>query len=198
MSLNALKAVLAGLTLLASSSLFAAQITVDIGGVNSYGEIGDPANSIINQFIGENSHLTGISYDINVTAYRPSWLEELGLSITNSKGTAGIFFNPGIGDWFAGTTSYSGSANLVDLGLDFFVGNDGILRLEFFEDFDDFGVNPDGRWNFGTITFEYTPQADPVDVPEPATALLLGGGAMLMGFAGRRRRAGKASAAVTA
>jgi len=198
MSLTVLKKLFAASLFCVSTSLFAAQITVDIGNVDSVGEIGDPGNSIINQFIGANSYLTGISFNVNVTAYRPSWLDEMGLSITNSKGTEGIFFHPGIGDIFAGTSTYSGSADLVALGLDFFVGNDGILRLEFFEDFDDFSVNPDGRWNSGTITFEYTPQADPVDVPEPATALLLGGGAMLMGFAGRRRRASKMSEAVTA
>ena len=56
-------------------------------------------------------------------------------------------------------------------------------------------VSPDGRWNFGTITFEYTPEQVAGEVPEPATALLLGGGAMLMGYAGRRRRARKAAAA---
>lgn len=198
MSLTVLKKLFAASLFCVSTSLFAAQITVDIGNVDSVGEIGNPGNSVINQFIGANSYLTGISFNVNVTAYRPSWLDEMGLSITNSKGTEGIFFYPGIGDIFAGTSTYSGSADLVALGLDFFVGNDGILRLEFFEDFDDFGVNPDGRWNSGTITFEYTPQEVAGEVPEPATALLLGGGAMLMGFAGRRRRAATPSEAVTA
>jgi len=196
MSLRSLKALLVSFSLVASTSLFAAPLVVDLTGINSVGEIGDPGNSVYTFDIGANSLITGISYNFNVTAYSPSWLSELGLTMTNSKQTEGVDFHPGIGLDFSGTRSFSGAADLVPLGLDFYVGNDGILRLEFFEDFDDLFVNPDGRWNFGTITFDYTPQAAPSDVPEPATALLLGGGAMLMGFAGRRSRAAKAPAMV--
>ena len=192
MSLRSLKALLVSLSLAASTSVFAVPLVVDLTGINSVGEIGDPGNSVYTFDIGANSLITGISYNFNVTAYNPSWLSELALTMTNSKQTEGVDFHPGIGLDFSGTQSFSGTADLVPLGLDFYVGNDGILRLELFEDFDDSRVNPDGRWNFGTITFDYTPQADPTDVPEPATALLLGGGAMLMGLAGRRRRAAKA------
>lgn len=194
MSLNVLKKLLVSTLFFASTSLFAAPLVVNLENIDSVGELGNLGNTVLTYDIGANSLITGISYDINVTAYRPSWLDELGLAFTNSESTDGIFFNPGRGLSFAGTSSFSGSADLTALGLAFNVGADGILRLEFFEDFDDFGVNPDGRWNFGTIVFDYTPEAA-ADVPEPATALLLGGGAMLMGFAGRRRRASKTAVA---
>lgn len=186
MSLTVLKNALLGSLFFACSSLFAAPLVVNIDNAASYGEFGQDGNTVLTYDIGANSYITGISYDLNVTAYNPSWLMELGLAITNSKTTEGIFFNPGITDWFPGTAVYSGSADLEALDLAFYVGNDGILRLEFYEDYDDMFLSPDGRWNFGTITIDYTPQAA-ADVPEPATALLLGGGAMLMGFAGRRR-----------
>lgn len=191
MSLNVLKKLLVSTLFFASTSLFAAPLVVNLENIDSVGELGNLGNTVLTYNIGANSLITGISYDINVTAYRPSWLAELGLAFTNSKSTDGIFFNPGVGLLFDGTSSFSGSADLTELGLAFNIGADGILRLEFFEDFDDSAVNPDGRWNFGTIVFDYTPEAA-ADVPEPATALLLGGGAMLMGFAGRRRRAAKA------
>lgn len=198
MSLRSLKALFVSLSLLASTSVFAVPLVVNLNNIDSVGEIGDPGNTVLTYDIGANSLVTGISYDINVTAYRPSWLDELGLAFTNSKGTEGVFFNPGVGLLFSGTGSFADSADLTEFGLAFNVGVDGILRLEFFEDFDDFGVNPDGRWNFGTITFDYTPAEVAGEVPEPATALLLGGGAMLMGFASRRRRVAKALDAATA
>ena len=194
MSLRSLKSLLVSTLFFASTSLFAAPLVVNINGVDSVGELGDPDNTVLTYDIGANSFITSVSYSINVTAYRPSWLSELGLAFTNSKVTEGVLLSPGVFEESAGTASYSETIDLVLNDLSFFVGADGILRLEFFEDYDDFLVFPDGRWNFGTITFEYTPEAVNA-VPEPATALLLGGGAMLMGFAGRRRRVGKVAAA---
>lgn len=194
MSLNVLKKLLVSSLFFASTSLFAAPLVVNLDRVDSVGEIGDPDNTVLTYDIGANSLITGISYNINVTAYSPSWLDELGLAFTNSKGTDGVVFNPGAGLITSGTRTFSDSVDLTEYGLAFNVGADGILRLEFYEDYDDLFVYPDGRWNFGTITFEYTPEAVNA-VPEPATALLLGGGAMLMGFAGRRRRAKAAAAA---
>ncbi len=194
MSLNVLKKLLVSSLFFASTSLFAAPLVVNLDRVDSVGEIGDPDNTVLTYDIGANSLITGISYNINVTAYSPSWLNELGLAFTNSKGTDGVVFNPGVGLITSGTRTFFDSVDLTEYGLAFNVGADGILRLEFYEDYDDLFVYPDGRWNFGTITFEYTPEAVNA-VPEPATALLLGGGAMLMGFAGRRRRAKAAAAA---
>jgi hypothetical protein len=108
--------------------------------------------------------------------------------------TTGVFFTPGFANANPGTGTDASSANLVDLGLDFQVGADGILRLEFFEDFDDASVSPDGVWNFGTITFT-TDAVDPPtgDVPEPASGLLMGAGLALIGYTARRHAAKKAA-----
>ncbi len=196
MSLNVLKKALATSLLLASTSVFAAQFTVDVNGIDSYGIFRSPENAVLNYNIGANSYITNVTYNLNLTAYSPSWLSEMGFAFTNSKVTQGVLINPASIYDVAGTGTFADSLDLISEGLDFYVGADGILRLEFYEDYNDASVSPDGRWNFGTITFEYTPEIVNA-VPEPATALLLGGGAMLMGFAGRRRRAGaKAPAAV--
>ncbi|SHH09699.1 PEP-CTERM sorting domain-containing protein [Massilia sp. CF038] len=193
MSLSSWNKLLVSLSFFACTSLFAAPITIDVSGIESYGELGDAGNTVLNFDVGASGTVTSISYSFNLTAIDPSWLSEIGLSFTNSKGTEGVVFNPGVGDAFPGTDTYSGSANLADLGLSFTVGSDGILRLEFYEDYDDFG-GPDGIWNFGSITFNIEPQV--IDVPEPSTALLLGAGVMLIGYS-RRKGAQKKNQAST-
>lgn len=192
MSLRSLKTLLASLSLLASTSLFAAPLVVNIAGVESHGAFGDPNNTVWTYDIGANSTITSVSYSFNVTAYDPSWLSEIGLAFTNSKSQDGVLLTPGVLDWYSGTADYADAVDLRDYDLAFQVGSDGILRLEFYEDFDDF-TGADGIWNFGTITFGIEPEA--AAVPEPMSALLLGVGALGMGYAGRRRRASKATEA---
>jgi hypothetical protein len=189
MSLASFNKLLVGLSFFACTSLFAAPLVVDITGVQSNGEFGDPNNTVLTFNVGANSTITSIDYSLNLTAYKPSWLSEIGLAFTDSSAFDGNLFNPGLGTDASGTETYSGSADLSALGLSFQVGSDGILRLEFYEDWDDF-AGPDGQWNFGTITFgvEAVDQPGPEPVPEPASALLVGAGLAIMGYAGRRRR----------
>jgi hypothetical protein len=188
MSISSLSKFLVSLSFFACSSVFAGLLTVDVTGIQSVGELDDPNNTVLTFDIGPNSRITSISYSVDVTALSPSWLSELGLYFSNSKGTEGIYFNPGLPDQDPGSASYSDSADLIAFGLDFKIGNDGILRLEFFEDFDDM-MGVDGIWNFGTITFGYEEQV--VDVPEPSSILLLGAGLAMLGYARRRRAPNK-------
>lgn len=188
MSLSTLNKLLASLSFFACTSLCAAPLTINVAGVQSYGEVGDPGNTVLTFNVGAYSTITSVDYLLNLTAIDPSWLSEIGLSFTDSDGIEGVVFNPGFGDDFEGTATYTGSADLVDFGLDFKVGSDGILRLEFYEDFDDFN-GTDGIWNFGTITFGIEPEV--AAVPEPSTVLLLGAGVMIMGYGRRRSAASK-------
>lgn len=57
---------------------------------------------------------------------------------------------------------------------------DGFLRLEFFEWYDDYIDDWDGVWEDGGLTFDYTV------VPEPASMIALGTGAVAL--VARRRR----------
>ena len=190
MSLNLLKKLLAGLSLLACSSAFAGSLTVDLSNINSVGEFGNARNTVLTFDVGANSHITNVNYSINVTAFDPSFLAELGLAFSNSTVTEGVLLTPGAFDMSPGTASYSDTLDLILSDLDFTVGADGILRLEFYEVWDDGRVTPDGFWNFGSITFGYDALEDPADVPEPASALLVASGIAALGVA-RRRRAGR-------
>lgn len=197
MSLRSLPKLLASLSFFACTSLFAAPIFIDVAGVQSVGEFGDARNTVYEYKVGANATITNVSYSVNVTAFSPSWLSEVAFAISDSDVTTGVLFTPGFEDAFSGTASYSGNTILADEGLSFNVGADGILRVEFYDDFDDGSVNPDSRWNFGSITIAYDPDlsvpVDPgTDVPEPASALLLGVGALALGY-GRRRRAARAA-----
>lgn len=189
MSLRSLSKLLVGLSLLACTSVFAAPLVVNVAGVQSVGVVGDSGNTVFTFNVGAGSTITSIAYNLNLTAFSPSWLSEIGLYFSSSDQSDGLFFTPGFQDPHPGTATYADSADLVALGLSFAVGADGILRLEFFEDFDDAAVSPDGVWNFGTITFgvQEVP-GTPGTVPEPASALLIGAGLAGMAYAGRRRR----------
>ncbi|WP_137172806.1 PEP-CTERM sorting domain-containing protein [Massilia sp. HP4] len=191
MKLINLSKLLASMSLLACTSVFAAPIVVDVTGIQSYSELDDPGNTVISLDVGANSMVTSVTFDVNVTAFRPSWQSEIGLVFETSKLTESVTFYPGALVNESGTDNYTGVYDLVAANLDFAVGVDGILRLEFFDFFDDIIGAADGVWNFGTITFNVEPPdvEQPGEVPEPSTILLMGAGLAMLGYAGRRRAA---------
>lgn len=195
MSLRSLHKLLIGLSFFASSSAFATPITVDFSDIQSYGERGNAGNAVFELNVGANAVVTWVDYNVNVTAYAPSFLSELGLAFSDSAATTGVLLTPGVGDNGPGTATYSELLDLVAQQLSFSVGADGILRLEFYEDFGD-RLFPDGIWNTDSMTFYFA--GDVVDpgtgVPEPASALLLGAGLVMMAYCSRRRHRARAAA----
>lgn len=182
MSLASLRALLASLSFFTCTSLFATPLVVDVTGLQSHGFFGDPDNTVLTFDVGANATIVSIAYTVGLSATEPSFLSEIGVGLTDSAQTDGVFVAPGFAEPFPGVGVYTGFANLADLGLGFNVGSDGILRLEFFEFFDDF-LGADGQWDFGTITIDY--QAAQA-VPEPASGLLLAGGLGLLAYTRRR------------
>lgn len=169
-----------------ATSAQAATLVIDFDDAPSYSYEGDAGNYFAIYDIGAGSHITGVDVDVTITAFSPSWLSEMVASFTSTS-FDGIYFTPSV-TTSAGSESSFGSYDLVDLGLDFFVDDDGLLWVELFEDFDDSSVAPDGVWN-GSITLTYTPTDVPGGVPEPASWAMLIAGFGLVGVASRRRKA---------
>jgi hypothetical protein len=173
----------AALVLVASAPAWATTtVSFDVTGIDSRNVFLSPGNTVAFLQLAPFAEVTRIDFDVNLTSFGPSWLSELQVAFTNTDITAGVFSSPGFGVNNNGTQSFTGFGDLVPQGLNFKVGADGRLRLEFADQSDDPEVDPDGRWNFGTLTFTVSA------VPEPASygLMALGLGAVLLA----RRRQG--------
>ncbi len=154
--------------------------TFNVAGTPSMDSYGSALNTVLNTNIGAGSHVIGLGWDVNLTATGASWLSELKVSFEDSTAAFGVWLTPGVADSFSGTGTYSsgGVLDLIGYGLDFNVGGDGLLRMEFFEGYDDYTGSADGWWNSGTLTVMYD------TIPTPGAIALFGAA----GFVAARRR----------
>jgi hypothetical protein len=157
--------------------------TFDVSGILSNDGFGAAINEVFFLDVGANNTITGIGWDVVLSADSPSWLSEMRVDLTDSAITAGLSLAPGIGVDTPGTQAFSsgGVLNLADFDLEFDVGPDGQLRLEFWEFFVDYPGDFDGIWQSGTLTI--------TAIPEPATYGLMALGLLGVAAAARRRRA---------
>ena len=160
-------------------------IDYDITGAESWDAFGDASNEVhaidvatlIGLPAGTAVTMNGIGWDVTIETVGNSWLSEATMYFDdniNPDGT-GLFLTPGSGDNFAGTATYS-SGGLIDLE-DAGIGNidlpDGLLRLEFYEGYDDVDDAIDANY-LATSTLQLD------IVPEPAGLALLGLGALTL------------------
>ena len=198
MSLLFLKRLLVSLSIFACAPAFALPTLVGVAGIQSYGHLGDPLNTVLLVNVGAYSTIKGFSYNVNLTAHAPDYLRYMKVEFSPSDQRGGFLFTPGAQSLDYGTKTFSGNLNLADLGVSIPIGADGILRLEFFQSVD-LNLGADGSWNFGSFTFFDDRVAPVAPVPEPASFLLIGAGLAVMGYAARRRRPlGSASKAIPA
>ena len=163
--------------------------TIDVAGAISHDVEGVAANTTLSIFLAPGAHDTAIGWNVALTAYSGSWLTEMKLSLLESTGARGVNLSPGYADNFSGNASYSslGNVDLVGIANDFYLGSDGLLKLQFFEEINDL-AGADGVWNSGLVTVVYSAAA----VPEPAPWLSLSAGLLAFAVWGRRRPGGLA------
>lgn len=152
-------------------------LTINLNNVESRDALRAPINIVQNFNLGANAQVIGIGWDLTIETVGASWRNEARVAFENTALTTGVFLTPGT-DASPGIGSYSsgGIVNLVDLALDFAVGGDGLLRVEFWESFVDNPGSADAILN-GTLTVQY--------IPTPGALAVLGLGGLV---AGRRRR----------
>lgn len=157
--------------------------------LESIGPQGDPDNFnsflFVNLFIPDytNFRLTGFGYETRLYASDVSQFSDMAVGLGPVQGTTILNFEPGAGDSSSGFKDFS-SNGLIDLkgqNLDFALGSEHRLYLEFFELKDDID-DLDGAWLNTTLTFQF--DADPV--PEPTPFIVVGVG---IGFVALKRRA---------
>ncbi len=174
----------------ASAPVSFASVTIDfsVDGIDSMDESGSPFNFVSFAFLGANAHVIGIGYDLNIVTVGDSWLSEAVIGFTDVGQTTARYLIAGIGNDFGGGGSYSsgGVVDLVSIGLDFYVGADGNLRVEFFETFDDNFQSADAHYIRGSKLFvEYEAPM----IPEASTYAMMALGLAGIGVVVRRRHA---------
>lgn len=158
-------------------------VQIAIENVASWDEFGEPINVVLTIDVaaaagltsGQSVVLTGFGFDLALETFGFSWLSEAEINLDDAANPlGGIVINPGDGMDFAGTESYLQPLFKLD-AADQLVLSTGLLRIEFYEDFDDLPGVIDAQWN-GTLTVQV--------IPAPSGAALLA----LAGIATARRR----------
>ncbi len=178
------KSLLAALlaTVLYSTQAAAGTVTIDVGGVGSWDELSDPDNVVITLGFAPGAVVTAIGWDVEITPSGDSWYSEPTARFSDSIGGGAIDLTPGIldadsGDGIPVAYSSGGLVDLTSMGLADIVLADGLLRIEFFETFDDNPDALDAMWS-GTLTVRV--------IPLPAAVWLFG--CAVVALAGWRRR----------
>nr|WP_145550069.1 PEP-CTERM sorting domain-containing protein [Variovorax boronicumulans] len=142
-------------------------VIVDVAGMADMDERGAAGNVVKELMIGAGAIIESLKWDIHLSSYDPSYLSEMKLTFSDSLGN-GVTFTPGGGDDFQGSSKYTGFQDLREILQQFPLGDDGLLRLEFHDAYKDLAFDePEGIWDYGTLTFGVS------TVPEPQVFALM-------------------------
>ncbi len=179
----ALAAVAAFVT--AASAVDGTVVSYDISGAESWDGLSDSSNMVLvidtaamlGLPSGTATEFHGIGWDVTIATNDGSWLSEARMYFDDNiaPDLSGLFLTPGVNDSVPGTGTYTsgGVVDLSDNGIPDIVLPDGMLRLEFYEGFDDLPDDIDANYLQGSsLQFDL--------VPEPASLMLLGLGAVAL------------------
>ncbi len=158
-------------------------IDLNVSGRISFDGLGAEGNDVVLINIAPGAEVLGLGWNVSMTGIDPSYVSEMAIGFGSSS-TGFVNLRPGISQASpgSGTFSSNGIIDLVTAGFNFNVEDDGVLRLEFFETFDDTAGAIDGTWDGGTITLQVSA------VPEPTTYGMMALGLLGVAAAARRRR----------
>jgi hypothetical protein len=146
-----------------------AQLDVDVSGAQSIDLLGDPQNEVRLIPIGANAVVTGVGWDVIINSIPNSWNCEAVVRMSDSAQVYSIDLTPGSLVCAPGSAQYSSPiVDFTDIALaNIQLGADGLLRLEFFETFNDFADAVDATWDPpSTLTFAYVGEGQSVlEVP---------------------------------
>ncbi len=145
-------------------------VPIPIAGVNSNETFANTGGTNVNLPVPSlaNAIITGIGWDVHLTAYAPSWHSHMGIRFSATPAGIGFDLFPGFSNTSGGPTPFNSSGLILRLANynipDLVLGPTG-LHLYFYETVDDWPGAADGQWS-STIFIEY--------IPAPAAVGLLG------------------------
>lgn len=157
-------------------------VNFDLAGIESWDLQGSPNNTVIELDVadalgfasGTDLIMNGVGWkEVTIATNGASWLSEAGIYFDDNVNPdgMGLFLNVGAGDDFAGTGTYDsgGVLKLADAEIPDIPLPGGILRIEFFESFDDVEGAVDAVFQSGSLNIQIIP------APGAAAVLALGG-----------------------
>lgn len=149
-----------------------------VAGIESWDLYGDPDNVVVQLDLaaalgypsGTYLEMTGIGWDVDLETYGTSWLFDITVYFDDNIAPdgSGLFLTPAAGDGSPGSSNYAsgGVLDLTDNGIPDIPLPNGMLRMEFFEGYEEYADAADGLWVGGCLNIQA--------VPEPASLALLG------------------------
>jgi len=128
------------------------QTCVDMTGIDSWDALDDGDNVTVDVNISSELKVVGVAWDVGIASVGDSWLADASVFVSNSSGSAdpnAVILTPGFQVEAPGDREFSSGGVVIfaDEDLpDVEPNGDGIVRLQFFESFDDVPDAIDSRW----------------------------------------------------
>ena len=125
---------------------------IDMSNIDSWDSLDDPSNRVIDLHIGADTTVVGVAWDVGLETFAGSWLSDATVLISDTNGSSdrdAILLSPGFEAEEPGNREFSSDGVILFAreGLpEPESGPDGILRLQFFELFDDAPDAIDASW----------------------------------------------------